>query len=129
MSARTVTVLIVEDEEMLLELLKAVLEEHGYRVLTAKDGLEAIDVFSSHKDEITLVISDMGLPKLGGWDAFQKMREIRGDAKVILASGYFDYNLKAEMVKAGAFDFIQKPYDVNALIKTIQKLISENGSD
>lgn len=121
------TILLVEDEEMLLQLMKTLLEAKGYKVLTAEDGLEAIDVFSRHKDEVALVISDMGLPKLGGWEAFQKMKEIRSDVNVILASGYFDFNLKAEMIKAGAIDFVQKPYDPDEISEKIREVISRSG--
>ncbi len=122
----TETLLLVEDEEMLLDLMKTLLEARGYHVLTARDGVEAIDVFTRHKDEIDVVISDMGLPKLGGWEAFQKMREIRSNVNVILASGYFDINLKAEIIKAGAKDFVQKPYDPDEITEKIREVISKS---
>ena len=122
---RAVTILLVEDEDVLLDLIKIVLEGKGFRVFPARDGLEAVEVFRSHKDEIDVVISDMGLPKLGGWEAFQKMKEIRSDICVILASGYFDQDLKAEMVKAGAKDFIQKPYDLDEITEKIREVISK----
>lgn len=122
----TETILLVEDEEMLLDLMKTLLETKGYHVLTAHDGVEAVDMFTRHKDEIAVVISDMGLPKLGGWEAFQKMREIRSNVNVILASGYFDINLKAEIIKAGAQDFVQKPYDPEEITQKIRDVISKS---
>jgi len=122
---RTVTILLVEDEDVLLDLIKIVLEGKGFRVLPARDGLEAVEIFSRHRDEIDVVISDMGLPKLGGWEAFLKMKEIRSNINVILASGYFDQDLKAEMVKAGAKDFIQKPYDLDEIAEKIREVISK----
>ncbi|MGA2622572.1 MAG: response regulator [Bacteroidota bacterium] len=122
----TETILLVEDEEMLLDLMKTLLEAKGYHVLTAEDGVEAVEVFTRHKDEIAVVISDMGLPKLGGWEAFQKMREIRGNVNVILASGYFDFNLKADIIKAGAKDFVQKPYDPEEITEKIREVISNS---
>ena len=121
------TVLVVEDEEMLLVLLKSVLESRGFRVLTAEDGEEAVETFSRHRNEIAVVLSDMGLPKLGGWEAFQKMKEIRSGVSVILASGYFDYNLKAEMIKAGATDFVQKPYDLEEITAKIREAVGKQG--
>ena len=120
------TILLVEDEEMLLDLMKTLLEAKGYHVLTAQDGVEAVEVFTRHKDEIAVVISDMGLPRLGGWEAFQKMREMRSDVNVILASGYFDMNLKAEIIKAGAKDFVQKPYDLEEITERIREVISQS---
>lgn len=121
----TETLLVVEDEEMLLELEKTLFGGKGYRVLTARDGVEAIEVYSNHKDEIALVLTDMGLPKLGGWEAFQKMKEINPQVKVILASGYLDPNLKSEMLKAGAIDFVQKPYVPHELLRRIREMIDK----
>lgn len=119
-------VLLVEDEEMLLELLQTLLEENGYKVLVAKDGREAVEIYTRHKDEISVVLSDMGLPKLGGWEAFQKMKEINPRVKSILASGYLDPNLRADMIKAGAKDFVQKPYIPEIILARIREVI--NGS-
>lgn len=117
------TILIVEDEEMLLDLLKSILEQKGYSVLTAKDGLEALEVYRSHQSEISLVLTDMGLPKLGGWEAFQQMKAVNSNVKAIFASGYLDPKLRSEMLSAGAKDFIQKPYVPNALLKRVREVI------
>src|ERR1700710_2288724 len=67
------TVLLVEDEEMLRDLGIEILQAEGYRVLAAKDGLEAVEMFAAHRDDIGLVVCDLGLPKLGGRDVFLKM--------------------------------------------------------
>ncbi len=118
-------ILIVEDEELLRELLKSVLEERGYHVLTAGDGVEGLEVYKQHVKEIALVLSDMGLPRLGGWEMFQKMREIHPGVAAILASGYFDPNLKMDMLKAGAMDFIQKPYVAEDIHRRIREIIDQ----
>jgi two-component system, cell cycle sensor histidine kinase and response regulator CckA len=120
------TILLIEDEEMLLDLLKTLLEEKGYKVLTARDGEEGVDVYRRKAENIALVISDMGLPKLGGWDAFIIMKAMNPKLKAILASGYFDPNLKAEMLNAGAIDFIQKPYVPDKILKKIREVIDSN---
>lgn len=119
----TETILLVEDEEMLLDLLDALLTEHGYHILRARDGVEAVEVYREHQSTISLVLSDMGLPRLGGWQAFQQMREINPRVKVILASGYLDPNLRKEMIEAGAVDFIQKPYIPEEILKRIRSVI------
>ena len=103
-------ILLVEDEPMLLELLKSVFEEDGYRVVTAADGEKAVEIFRQKKNEIGVVLTDMGLPKLGGWEMFEKLRSIDSTVKVILASGFVDAEMRNEAMKKGAKDFIQKPY-------------------
>jgi DNA-binding NtrC family response regulator len=122
------TVLLVEDEEILRELVKGPIEEKGYNVITARDGVEAINIFSQHKDRIALVLCDMGLPKLGGWDAFKIMKNLHPEVKVVFAIGYLDPELKAEILKSGAIDFVQKPYDPDEIIKHIRDVIDSGKS-
>ncbi len=116
-------ILLVEDEEILRELVKSSLEEKGYRVIEAGDGTEAVETFRARKNEIALVLCDMGLPKIGGWDAFQMMRQVKPDVSIIFASGYLDPALKAEIIKDGAKDFVQKPYEPEAIVKRIREVI------
>jgi two-component system cell cycle sensor histidine kinase/response regulator CckA len=118
------TVLVVEDEEMLLDLLETLLEEQGYRVLTAHDGQEAVDVYRQFRDGISIVLSDMGLPKLGGWEVFRQIKEMNPNVRCILASGYFDPDLRVQMVNEGAVDFVQKPYVPNVILARIGEAIS-----
>ena len=124
----TETILLVEDEEMLRDLVKSSIEDNGYPVITAQDGIEAVNLFTQHKDSISLVLCDMGLPKLGGWEAFKIMKEIRPKMNVIFASGYLDPGLKAEILKGGARDFVQKPYDPIEIMKRIREVIDRNKS-
>ncbi len=119
------TILIVEDEEMLANLLAAIFEDHGYKVLIAKDGQEGIEIFRLNKDDINLVLSDMGLPRLGGFEMFMKMKEVKANVAAILASGYFDPNLKKELLDAGAKDFIQKPYMPEKILQRIREILDE----
>jgi two-component system, cell cycle sensor histidine kinase and response regulator CckA len=119
----TETVLIVEDEEMLLDLIKEVLESNGYKVLTASDGAEGLNVYSANKDKISLIITDMGLPKLSGYDMFIKMKQINPGVNVIFASGFLEPNTISEMYKAGAKEFIQKPYNPADILKKIRTVI------
>ncbi|HUL44600.1 MAG TPA: PAS domain S-box protein [Bacteroidota bacterium] len=117
------TILVVEDEEMLALLLKSILEEQGYRVMTAKDGQEALSIYRKYFGEIAVVLSDMGLPRLGGWEMFQEMKRMNPKVKAILASGYFDPNLKIDLINAGAKDFIQKPYVAEVILSRIREVI------
>ncbi|MEO8198594.1 MAG: ATP-binding protein [Thermoanaerobaculia bacterium] len=123
------TILLVEDEEMLRELGVEVLRAEGYRVLAAKDGLEAVEIFAANRDGIGLVVCDLGLPKLGGRDVFMKMKEIKPSVRAIVASGYLEPSVRSEILKAGVIDTIQKPYDLYELIGKIQAVIGKAQSE
>lgn len=123
------TILLVEDEELLRDLGVANLEGEGYRVLTAKDGLEAVKLFEAHRDDIGLVVCDLGLPRLGGREAFMRMKESRPGVRAILASGYLEPAVRSEMLKAGVLDTIQKPYDFNELLAKIRSVIGPSKID
>jgi len=120
------TVLVVEDDESLRELLKTMLETHDFKVLTAFDGLNAVEVFTQNKDSIGIVLSDLGLPNLGGWDAFLRMKKINPEVKGILASGYFHPFVKEQIIESGAENFIQKPYNTQEIIKMLHRLFEED---
>jgi DNA-binding NtrC family response regulator len=120
------TVLVVEDEETLRILLQTVLEDNGIKVLTAKDGLDAVEVFNAHKDEIGILLSDMGLPYLGGWDAFLLMKKINPKLKGVLSSGFFNPKVKEELIKSGARNFIQKPYNSQGVVIMIREMLQED---
>ena len=95
---------------------------------TTRDGVEAINIFSQHRDCIAIVLCEMRLPKLAGWDAFKIMKELYPRVKVVFASGYRDPDLKAEILKSGAIDFVQKPYDPDDILKHIRKVIDGSKS-
>ena len=118
-------VLVVEDDDSLRELLKTMLEAHGFKVLTATDGLDAIEVFTKNKESIGVVLSDLGLPYLAGWDAFLRMKKINPELKGILASGYFHPNVKEEIIKSGADNFIQKPYNTPEIVAMLHRMLEE----
>jgi DNA-binding NtrC family response regulator len=119
------TVLIVEDDDSLRELLQTMLEAGGLKVMAASDGIEAVEMYQQNQDCIGVVLSDLGLPRLGGWEAFLKMREINPKLKGILASGYFHTNVKEEIIKSGAQNFIQKPYNTAEIVVTLRKMLEE----
>jgi two-component system cell cycle sensor histidine kinase/response regulator CckA len=123
------TILLVEDEEMLRDLGVTILEGEGYRVLAAKDGMEAVALFEAHRDDIGLVVCDLGLPRLGGREAFLKMKESRPGVRAIVASGYLEPAIRSEMLKAGVLDTIQKPYDFNDLLTKIRSAIGPEDDD
>jgi PAS domain S-box-containing protein len=119
----TETILVVEDEETLRNLICLVLEGKGYRVLQASDGEEGLQQFTEHQHEIALVLSDLGLPKMSGEDLLNTIRELKPEAKIILASGYAEPGIKSELLKSGAKEIIQKPYDPVEVLKKIREVL------
>jgi two-component system cell cycle sensor histidine kinase/response regulator CckA len=117
------TILFVEDEEFLLDLMKTLLEDQGYKIIPARDGLEAVAMFSENKEAIQLVVCDMGLPNLGGWEACQRMREIRPGIPSILASGYVEPHVKTTILQNGASEVVQKPYNPSDLFVKIRRVL------
>ena len=117
----TETILVVEDESLMLGFLVTVLEQKGYRVLTAKDGEEAVALYAGQKEEVKLVLSDFGLPKLNGWEACQRMKALNANVKIILASGYLDPRLKSDIVNGGIEGFIGKPYSTYEVLKAVRE--------
>ncbi len=119
------TIMLVEDEEMLRELGVMMMEADGYRVLAAKDGVEAVEMFEFHADEIGLVVCDLGLPRLGGRDVFLRMKEIKPSVRAIVASGYLEPNVRSEILRAGVIDTVQKPYDFRDMMERIRSIIGQ----
>jgi CheY-like chemotaxis protein len=119
------TILFVEDEEMLVQMVSFLLESKGYNVLCARDGLEAVNIYQSHKQEIALVLTDMGLPVLTGSEEFKKLKKINPSVKVVFASGYFEPDVKSELLKDGANGFIQKPYEPDDVLRIIRKVLDQ----
>lgn len=119
----TETILLVEDERMLQSLLKELLEGHGYKVFTAFDGAEAVDTYKRLASEIDLVLTDIGLPKLSGWDVCREILAMNARAKVIVASGYLDPNAKSDLRDSSARDFIHKPYLPEDVLKRIRTVL------
>jgi PAS domain S-box-containing protein len=119
------TILVVEDERALRELMTELLESYGYTILQAQDGLDGLEMFTQHKDEIDVVITDMGLPRMSGQDMFTRIRELSPNARVILASGYLDPGLKARLFSEGAKGFIQKPYQPHEILRAIRTTLGQ----
>jgi Response regulator containing CheY-like receiver, AAA-type ATPase, and DNA-binding domains len=119
----TETILLVEDEELLVESVCHLLKSKGYKVYTAIDGKEAVKLYEQHRQKIDLVITDMGLPGITGKDEFKKLREMNPGVKVVLASGFFEPEIKLELLKAGANGFIQKPYTPDDILQIIREVL------
>jgi len=111
------TVLLVDDEDNIIQVTKEMLERMGYEVLVARNGNEALDVIKGNPQRVDLLILDMIMPGLSGGKTFDRAREIRGDLKVLLSSGYSINGEAEEILQRGCDGFIQKPYTMNELSK------------
>lgn len=113
--------LIVDDETELREVLATFMEDEGIQTLTAKNGQEALDLFTSEKcSEIIAVLSDIKMPKMDGLTFLKSIREKQIDTPVILLTGYGDKEKAVEALKWGAFDFQDKPFDRVRLVTTVK---------
>jgi len=122
----TETILLVEDEEALRDMVRLILKSKGYKVITAQDGSEAIKQYTMHKDEIDIVLTDMGLPDMTGLDAYKKMKKIKSKVKAVFASGFFEPDIKSSIMKAGAKGFVQKPYSQDEILLILRKVLDNN---
>jgi two-component system cell cycle sensor histidine kinase/response regulator CckA len=120
----TGTILLIDDEKMILDVGLELLEELGYTVLSAMSGQEAIDVFQKDQDNIDLVIMDMIMPGMGGGETFDRLKEINPEVKVLLSSGYSINGQATKIIRRGCDGFIQKPFNMNQLAEKIQKILT-----
>jgi two-component system, cell cycle sensor histidine kinase and response regulator CckA len=123
----TETILVIEDEEMLAEMMKEILAAKGYTVLTACNGEEGVEMFVRHQEQIAVVVSDLGLPKFGGDEVFRRIKAIDPKARVILSSGLIDPEARGEMLKIGVKLIIQKPYSPSEVLRAIRTAL--DGTD
>ncbi len=119
----TETVLLVDDEKMILDVGSQMLEEMGYNVLMAGGGVEAVEVVEDNPDEVDLVILDMVMPGIGGRETYEKLKEINPDIVVLLASGYSVTSEVTNMLKQGCNAFIQKPFNMKQLSWKIREVL------
>ena len=117
--------LLVEDEKIVRNMIKEMLTLIGFTVLEASDGVEAVEVFRQHKDEIRLVLSDLSMPRMDGWETLTALRQIVPGLPVILASGY-----DQDFVMAGDHPevpqaFLSKPFELSGLKNAIQKALEK----
>ena len=119
------TILLVDDEANVLRVTQKMLETLGYTVHAAKDGLDALRVFTSMKDSIDLVIVDMIMPKLSGSQTFDRLRVLCPSVKVILSSGYSMNGEARRIIGRGCAGFIQKPYNIASLSRKIREVLAK----
>ena len=119
----TGTVLLIDDEKMILDVGCELLEELGYTVLSALSGREALEIFQENSTKIDLVIMDMIMPGMSGGETFDRLRNINQDIKVLLSSGYSLNGQATQILRRGCDGFIQKPFNLNQLAEKIGSIV------
>jgi len=119
------TVLVADDEDMVRDLCKSMIERLGYKVMTACDGEEAVKIFRENASEIVCVILDLTMPRLDGMAAFDELRHIKADVKVILSSGYDEREATERFTGKGLAGFIKKPYQLSILRAELGRVLKD----
>jgi len=117
------TILLVDDEDMIIEVGSSILEALGYNVLLAKGGKEALEVYNQNPDIIDMVILDLVMPDMNGGEVFDRLRAINPAIKVLLSSGYSIDGQASSIIDRGCDGFIQKPFDLNYLSIKLREII------
>jgi CheY-like chemotaxis protein len=118
--------MLVEDENDVRGVMVGALESKGYKVVVAADGVEAVEMYKKHHNEVALVLLDIGLPYLSGWDAYAQMKQVNDKVKAIVCSGFADPEKKISANDDGIKAFIPKPYDPDEILKTVREILDQS---
>ena len=116
-------ILIVEDNNVMRELLKSLLISEGHEVLSAHDGLEAVELYKTEGEKIDIVITDVEMPNLSGVEAYRQIKRINPEAKVIFVTGAMNGRLKKQLQNEGIQGFFQKPYSPNDILAKVREIL------
>lgn len=117
-------VLIAEDEEEIRIVMSAVFEANDFDVFQAADGPSALETFMEHSSVIDLLITDLGLPGLGGMELIEKLHGLKPSLKIIGTSGFGHSNVREELIRAGGDLFLSKPFHIDEMVQTSKELLA-----
>ena len=117
------TILIIEDEKMVLMMGQKILQRLGYSVLTAKNGSEGLEIYKKNKDKIAAILLDMKMPQMDGRTCFLEMKKLNPEVKVLLTTGYGNNEEAQKLLDFGVKDLLIKPYKVDSLASKLKKII------
>lgn len=120
---KAATILIADDEKMILDLAKIVLARAGHTVLTAKNGIEAEELFRAYKDSIDLLILDLCMPQKNGLETLKEVRKIAPNLKVLISTGFAEEQMEKDCAALGILGVLRKPYRPQDLLELIKKLV------
>jgi two-component system cell cycle sensor histidine kinase/response regulator CckA len=123
------TLLLVDDEAMVLDVSQDLLEMLGYAVIPARSGREALELYRAHRDDIDIVILDLIMPDMGGGETYDQLRELNPQVKVLLSSGYSIDGQASQILERGCNGFIQKPFEMRELSQRIREILDTKKPD
>ncbi|HJV21931.1 MAG TPA: response regulator [Holophagaceae bacterium] len=115
-------VLVVDDEPAIRDMGRTLLERVGFQVILAADGFEALDLYRVHHGELALVLMDVVMPRMGGVEAFRRMRDLDAEVPVLMVSGYGQEDILADLEARGDAGFLPKPFSRQALMDAVARL-------
>ena len=119
-------ILVVDDEAAIRDITKTSLETYNYRALTASDGIEAIALYAEHRQEISVVLTDMMMPSMDGATTIRTLRKIEPHVKIVAVSGLVSKDKLAQVASIGVKTFLAKPYTTKELLTTLHEVLSSN---
>jgi signal transduction histidine kinase/ActR/RegA family two-component response regulator len=119
-------ILVVDDEAAIRDITKTSLETYNYRALTASDGIEAIALYAEHRQEISVVLTDMMMPSMDGATTIRTLRKIEPHVKIVAVSGLVSNDKLAQVASIGVKTFLPKPYTTKELLTTLHEVLSSN---
>ncbi|MDY7031652.1 MAG: response regulator [Thermodesulfobacteriota bacterium] len=120
------TILLVDDEEMIIDTGRDILNTLGYNVFVSRSGKEAIEIYRKKKDNIDMVVLDMIMPGIGGGETYEKLKDINPAVKVLLSTGYSIDGQAADILNKGCNGFIQKPFNVRELSQKLREVLDQD---
>jgi CheY-like chemotaxis protein len=118
------TILLIDDEEMVINISEMMLKKLGYKVLKAHSGYEGLQLFEENKFMIDLIISDLEMPKMNGEEVMDRLREIDPQIKVMLSSGALTDTDEEYVMNKGFNGFLKKPYNLDTLCEKMAEILN-----
>ncbi len=121
------TILVIDDEEAIRDMLVDLLETHGYNVITACNGLEGMEKLREHYRDIRLVLSDLGMPQMNGEQFFTAAKNFDPNVRIIISTGYLNPLIKSKLLGLGVHDVVAKPFSTEMLLPTVRRALDNRG--
>jgi len=117
------TILLVDDEEMIVEIGEEILQKLGYTVLSARSGQESLKIYHENSGTINLIILDMIMPGMSGKETYEALKRLNSGVKILLSSGYSMKDQTTRILENGCDGFIQKPFSIKDLSRKLREIL------